>query len=328
MLTKSVLDLERSPYTLRDEVLAIKAILVEAGGIGIEPDSDISSGETITEHGVAISPAMAAMCMDDFVRTVQFIRGVYAAVSAQPDKKPARVLYAGCGPLAPLAIPLMTVLAADDVRFTLLDIHQKSIDSVEGIVGTFGLADHVDEIVVGDAATHKINDTTRPDVIVVEMLRAALEAEPQFDVCANLLSQAPDALLVPERVQLELALVNMAREFSFCEGDEEPDLERDRVDLGPLLGLSKESILAFASNGIKLEQVRTPTTIPGFEPSRYDPMILTTIRTYGEHVLSDYDSGITCPRPLPVKASPDDAIEIAYARNGRPGIYVSRNSER
>ena len=323
-----MLDPERAPYTLRDDVLAIKAILLEAGGIRIEPDSDISSGETITEHGVAISPTMAAMCMDDFVRTVQFIRGVHAAVSAQPDKKPVRILYAGCGPLAPLAIPLMTVLAADEVRFTLLDIHQKSIDSVKSIVRTFGLADHVDEILVGDAATHKINDTTRPDVIVVEMLRAALEAEPQFDVCANLLSQAPDAVLVPEDVQLELALINTAREFSFIEKDQEPELERDRLDLGSLLGLSKESILAFASNGIKLEQVRTPATIPEYDPSRYDPMIRTTIRTYGEYVLSDYESGITCPRPLPVKVSPDDTIEIAYARNGRPGIFVIRNSER
>ncbi|MBA3350936.1 MAG: hypothetical protein H0U23_00670, partial [Blastocatellia bacterium] len=124
--TRSILDASRPAYSLRSEVLELKAIFEQAGGLAPDTSRDISSGETLTSGGTAISPTMAAMCVDDFARTVQFIRGPHAAIQAVRTKasdRPVRVLYAGCGPWAPLAIPLMTIFAPRDLHFSLIDIH-------------------------------------------------------------------------------------------------------------------------------------------------------------------------------------------------------------
>ena len=84
------------------------AILADAQTIRTAPQEDISGGETLTSNGLALSPTMAAMCANDFVRTIQFIRGTHAAIADIRERfpdRPARVLYAGCGPYATLAVP-------------------------------------------------------------------------------------------------------------------------------------------------------------------------------------------------------------------------------
>lgn len=101
-VTLSLLDPARPAYTLRTQVLELKSIFEQATGA-----SELATGETKTECGVAISPAMAAMCVDDFARTVQFLRGTLAAVAdlrSTVIERAVRVLYAGCGPWAALAV--------------------------------------------------------------------------------------------------------------------------------------------------------------------------------------------------------------------------------
>ena len=43
-------------------------------------------------------------------------------------REEVEVLYAGCGPFAPLFLPLTTALAPGLARFTLLDLHPRSVD--------------------------------------------------------------------------------------------------------------------------------------------------------------------------------------------------------
>ena len=65
--------------------------------------------------GKAIAPRDAARCVLDFARTVTFMRGVHAAVAEARRRfpgTPVEILYAGCGPLAPLALPVVTALDA------------------------------------------------------------------------------------------------------------------------------------------------------------------------------------------------------------------------
>src|SRR5687768_18333999 len=96
-VTLSLLDQAYPAFSLRSEVLELKSVFEAAGG-NVGAVDDISSGETITSEGTAISPTMAAMCVDDFARTVQFIRGTHEAIHdlrRTSDDRPVRALYAG-----------------------------------------------------------------------------------------------------------------------------------------------------------------------------------------------------------------------------------------
>ena len=199
-ITLEILDETRPAYSCRAEVMELKAIFEDVGSLSFA--REISDGETATNAGTAISPMMAAMCLDDFARTVQFIRGVHEAIVDQRRKhaeRPVRILYAGCGPWSTLAVPLMSLFTAEEARFTLIDIHAESIRSAERVVRLLELTDRVQAFVIGDAVTFKMDAAAKPDVIVIEMLRAALDAEPQVAVAMNLTGQASRAVLIPEK---------------------------------------------------------------------------------------------------------------------------------
>jgi len=329
-LTLLLLDDSRPAFSLRSEVLELKDIFEAAGGMNTEPEEDIASGETVTAAGIAISPTMASMCLDDFARTVQFLRGTHAAITELDEKiddRPVHVLYVGCGPWAPLAIPLMSVFTAAEVTFSLLDIHPESIDSVHSIINSLELFDRLTTLKTADAATCSIEGDATPDVILIEMMRAGLEAEPQVAVAMNLLHQAPNVVLIPQEIRLELALVNSLREFvTSPSSDEVRTPERDRVEIGSIIVLTREGL------GSRIDQQTrsipaASLRIPEFDPVRYRPMILTTVHVYQEHLLKDYDSGITCPRPLHMREAltPGATVDFSYEMGTRPGLRASRS---
>jgi hypothetical protein len=309
-LALALIDVRRPAYALRSEVLAIKAIFENASGQSFE-NTDLAAGETNTSYGTAISPRMAALCVDDFARTVQFIRGLHAAIvnAKKVSRRLVRVLYTGCGPWATLATPLMTVFTADEVIFTLLDLHSESLDCVRRLVERLGLTDRIEALVQADAANYRIDQHRAPDILVIEMLRAALESEPQVAVTRHLSEQAPSAVLVPQEIRIDVALVNASREFSL--GDE-AETVRDRVVLGP----------AFVLNSSTLSSAQQAIDIPEFDGSRYSLMLLTTVHVYGSNYLRDYDSGITLPKALAsdLKAGPGDRVIFEYEVGEHPKL--------
>ena len=315
-VTVSLLDSERPAYTLRGEVLEMKSILESSAGPVSDPASDIAAGETRTKRGLAISPTMASMCLDDFARTVQFARGLHEAITDSRSKitsRPVRVFYAGCGPWATLAIPVMSVVPSCEATFTLLDIHDASITSVRGLIERLGLSASVDTLVTGDACEYSIAE--QPDILVIEMMRAALESEPQVAAAMHLIREAPNATMIPEDVRVVLSLVDQSVQL---DGKvESGDLERT-IEVGDVFELNKSSIENFG------RFATTSIQLPDFDPDRYRPMLTTTVRVYGDHVLRGNDSGITLPKPLPLNPAPrrGDVLEFQYEIGERPGLRV------
>jgi hypothetical protein len=323
-LTQRILDPSLAVYSLWHEIRAMAKILSESGSVGIDRTVDISVGETPTVHGLAVSPMVAALCIEDFARTIVFIRGSYAAIALRRQQNPARpvrVLYAGCGPYATLAVPLMTMFSPEEATFTLLDLHPQSLQSAEKIVITLGLQNSVSDYLVCDASRYEIPTNAVPDVIMMEIMCACLKVEPQVAVSRHLLAQAPDAILVPEDISIDLRLIDHAREHALFNpsGVQARAPVRDRIPIANVFSLNRATIASWqnlSGNQLPAALVRMPKA---WEP-RYKAMLFTRICTYGEHILQDYDSGLSLPKKLKLarQLQPSDSIQFHYELGESP----------
>ena len=169
-VTLKIVSRERPLHSLIAETGKLAELLVERADFHIEAGRDIASGETRTDNGLAISPTMAALCLREPVRTAAFIRGAAQAIrdKCSVTDRPLRVLYAGCGPYAPLVIPLMSLFPSRMVQYTLLDLHARSLESSRAIVHALGFSGHVSGYVHEDACSYSIPDHQKPDIIITD----------------------------------------------------------------------------------------------------------------------------------------------------------------
>ena len=318
-ITLKLMDENISPCSLRQEILTLKEQLTVASD-EVNTSSDITLGETMTKNGLAVSPTMAIMCVDDFVRTIIFMRGLFAAIkdiNSQHPERPASVLYAGCGPLATLAIPLMHVFSSEQVTFSMLDLHQESINSVNSIVKKLAKEKWLSHIEKIDASDYSINPKRPPDIIILEIMQACLEKEPQVAVSQHLIAQAPKAILIPQEININLVMVDTNKEFSF-NGNKE---EQDRILIDTVLTVNKRMLQRWATKDVR-ELPSTIITVPSSQTNQYHLKLFTEIITYKENILKDYDSGLTCPK-IPnlnrsIKAG--DQIEFSYQLGTQPTL--------
>ncbi len=246
--------------------------------------------------GKALSPLDASRCLLDGARTARFQQGVNAAIDAAMarfSERPLRVLYAGCGPFAPLVLPSLVRYSREELALTLVDIHQDSLDSARRILEHLDVADRLRASHRGDAGAIEIAPEDAPHVVIAEVMQRALAHEPQLAVSAHLVARAvPGALLVPSLIAVDLVLARVNDE-------QKTDRPPCRVELGNLIEITTETLpsLATAIQGHEALPTRA-WRLPAELPDDVVVMLRTRIDTASGIALHDYESGLTLPQFL------------------------------
>lgn len=306
-LTSTLLDRQAGPGPQRDAALALFELCARWSG----SDPQASLGPPLAlAHGIALAPGSAARCVLDFARTARFLQGVHAAIDAALARfgPPVDVLYAGCGPFAPLCLPLTTQVPAGAARFTLLEVQPDAAQSARRLCAALGAEAWVERIETTDALQWRA--TRAPHVIVVEAMQKALAREPQVALTAHLAPQlAERGFFVPEEIRVQACLSELGHEFD-AGGPR-------RLDLGLALRLRadecRERPPAFGT---------LRTTAPSYAGAPRSLLVLTHVRVFGELVLGDYDSAISYPTVLrpPTTVAPGARLELSYEGGPEPGL--------
>ena len=287
--------------------------------------------ESLLLDGKALNPYSAATCLLDHARTSAFSRGLHDAIAAARNRFSGEridVLYAGTGPFAPLALLQTTAFSADEVAFTLLDIHQPALECLAEIISALAVGDYVDCYVQADATAWTPPETKTYHVVVAEVMEKALTSEPQVAVTMHLAKfMRAGGFFVPESVELSLCLLDPATEHNSNEEDEvgqaDRTVKRERVMVGTPFTLTRANAEKFSmteERHIRLQNVQLPSNMrPDHQLS-----ILTRIHTFGEILLDEYDSGLTHPQAINGIAGlkPAMSLVVWYALGKMPGLHV------
>lgn len=260
--------------------------------------------------GLALAPDLAAQCVLDEKRTAAFLRGASSAVAAARERFPGEtieVVYAGTGPLAPFVVPLLPM---SGVHFTLMDVDARSLRILHALLERLGLREHAN-IVHADATEYR--HPAAIHVVVSETMQRSLASEPFVAIARNLRAQlVPGGIFVPERVTVDVALVDPDRERARWKG---VDVAAPYVRLARIVDTTAKLDPVIVS----IPPTRTPQWLA----------LLTEIDVFANERLRAYDSGLTVPEILwplsPARAN--DVIEFRYEEGAHPHIRASRRSD-
>lgn len=175
--------------------------------------------EVSVKGGIALSSSGAADCVDDYLRTIYFIKGIYKAITKLTADFPERsinILYAGCGPYATLILPLLPLFNKERINAILLDINAESIESVRHLLKVTGLDEYALQLIETDAITYTKPKDFTIDLAISETMHYALTREPQVAIVKNIVMQLPPhAILIPEEIRIDLAYTFLDHEPSF-----------------------------------------------------------------------------------------------------------------
>lgn len=322
--------IEESPINLlhATEQLFDSLIEIITPVVPIDPQQK----DSILQSGKALSPYWAAASIKDFKRTQCFMKGLLEAVKDLKTKHPdecLHIVYAGTGPFAVLALPVLLIYAAREVRFTFIDIHPEAIRSLVHLMGKLGLNEHIEDFVCIDATQYSLPADRKTHLVLTETMQRALVREPQVAITLHLAPQTdPDTVWIPEAIHVEAALVNSSKDMDRMMGSLKAG-DTHLQNLGTVMNLTKSYAQDMALNKGSDTHVLDEVTI--FIPAHFAPdyevlTLMTTVQVYGTHRLHPYDSSITMPHNFQDLSRLDtlpSCVYLTYQMGGDPG-FVGR----
>lgn len=244
--------------------------------------------------GKALGTYWAALCIDDFYRTRQFIRGIDQSILDKLQKKDSlHIFYAGSGPFATLLLPFILRYPKEKIKYTLLEINPYSLAILNKLIIQLNLQNHKIDIIQADATQYKFPNES-PDIIVSETMQNALAKEQQVPIFINLMRQAKsDTVFIPEKIKLSIGLkkdgdpakVPISELYKKVETVFEVSKEALSFALQAREALPEK--VTFPSNQIKLEKEQ----LSGY--SQF--VLLTEIELFNSEKIGLNDSGLTTP---------------------------------
>lgn len=330
--TECLLDSARSPGEHRQAANDWCAWALAILGIDENRSWDGRSGffaETVLDAGKAISPLAAARCVREFRRTAVFLQAVEAAIQAVRERFPGETIHlleAGCGPLAPLALPFALRYTPDEVQFTLLDLHAASLEGVKRLVEELGVAASVRGYLEADATTVRFAEADRPHIIACEVLLRALRSEPQVMATMNLAPQLrPGGFFLPERIEIAAGILDEATRFAaaIAAPDENGRRATGIEELGPVFTL--EAATAHARRKIGPDRYAAESVrVPPHRHGRFQ--LFTRIDVFRGRTLGDYECSLNLPTRLDYPrelAERGGLAEFSYEISSDPGLRLT-----
>ena len=282
------------------------------------------SADTGLATGKAISPLAAARCVREHRRTAVFLQAMDAAIREARVRFPGetiRVLEAGCGPLAPLALPFALRYGPDEVTFTLLDLHPLSLEGARKLAKELGVEASLRDCLCVDATQVKFAEASRPHIIACEVLLRALKREPQVAATVNLAPQVrPGGFFLPEKIAVDAGLLDFAKYDRLLRGETSGSaaIELGRVfclEAGRLDTLCRNGETTFAAGAVR---------VPPHGP-RTPLHLFTRIQVFRDHRLGDFDSSLNLPERVKCPATLGEKgglAEFFYEISADPGLRL------
>lgn len=176
--------------------------------VKIDNDDELNRRHVQSEMGQAIGTFWAAQCVKEILRTQRFVRSLYAAIKEKLTQKagPVQVMYAGTGPFAALALPVMMHFSPAEVQFTMLEINQQTYDILQQVLEAFNLRDYIAKCEIADATIYQL-ENTNIDIVLSETMSRALIKEPQVAIMLNFAKKLPsDTIFIPEEISVGLSI--------------------------------------------------------------------------------------------------------------------------
>lgn len=314
-ITDVLLDRSTSNALLAETIDTYRDLLLTVSGVDLGNEQSVDHYDT--GKGVAIGATWAALCVDDTIRTKRFVGGLFQAVTDLLAQRPGpvHVFYAGTGPFATLALPLMTRFTPEQLQFSCLEITDASYVAVRKTFANLGLEDFVREVIQTDAATYRLERHLPVDVMLSETMQYCLIDEMQVPIVLNLMGQLPaETIMIPECITLSLVVVDTGKTQAVVS------------DLGDIFTVNRASLSAYRPLVGTSDFPRLRLGIPARESIAQGPLaIRTAIRIYGEHRLDDYESGLTIPSIIgeyPDADNPLSAIDFTYQVDPSPLLWM------
>ncbi len=296
-LFKSITEALLNSVTEEEEVAIANALASQYQKL-LESSSESNTySDTIPTHlegGIALSSQHALDCLKDPLRTVRFIKATYHALLESFDRFPnekIELVYAGCGPAAPIIMPLLSLFKPEQLSITLLDINETSIHSVSALIHALGAQEFFRSIRLEDAIKYVHPPELSLHIVLSETMDKALTKEPQVRITQNLAPQLLDhGIFIPESIAIYT-------EHSFYSKEPYFDIYKNVLELGPpFLSRDKQPLFSITKdiqNQKEFEYTSALIDVPSNFLDTPDICIYAEIKIFGDQWLKKSKSLIS-----------------------------------